>query len=214
MALRRKKNQLKKAGKTDKRKKRKATIRREAALSSITSRLATAHALQAPLYECWEREGLFAPDAGKGTVVVTRKTPGNQVLMAAFLVDVFCLGVKDVHCVLMGENEYRLRLRQIERHQNLVKVDPPCAKKLVEEAEIYAEALGFSPHGDYGFAKRIFEGIRKEQCPRSFTFGRDGKPLYLAGPNDSEQFARNVVETLTDRLGPDGFHFLMPLIMP
>ena len=214
MALRRRKVQLKMAKKSSKRKKRKVTIRREAALSGITNRLATAQALQAPLYECWERKGLFETDAGIGTVVVTRKTPGNQILMAAFLVDIFCLGVKDAHCMLLSENEYRFRLQQIENHQELSEVHPACAKKLVEGAEIYAESLGFSPHRDYGFAKRIFGDIKENQCPRSFTFGRDGKPMYLAGPNDNAQFRKKVMNTLTTRLGENGFHYLMPLSEP
>jgi len=211
MALRRKKIQIKKAKKTATRKKRKATIRREAALSTITNQLATAQALKAPLYECWEREALFESDGGKGTVIVTRKTPGNQILMAAFLVDVFCLGVKDAHCMLIGESEYRFRLQQIGTHQKLVKVEPACAKKLVEDAKTYAETLGFSPHRDYTFAQKILNGIQQEECPRTFVFGRDGKPMYLAGPNDSAQFSRRVIDTLTAKLGADGFHFLMPL---
>lgn len=214
MALRRRKAQLKMAKKTAKRKKRKVTIRREAALSSITHRLATAQALQAPLYECWERKDLFEPHVGIGTVVVTRKTPGNQVLMAAFLVDVFCLGVKDTHCMLLSENEYRFRLQQIETHQDLSEVHPACAKKLVEGAQIYAEALGFSPHKGYGFARKIFGDIQEKQCPRSFTFGHDGKPMYLAGPNDNAQFRKKVMNTLTAGLGKNGFHYLMPLSEP
>jgi len=211
MALRRKNIQIKKAKKTATRKKRKSTIRREAALSNITNQLATAQAFKAPLYECWERESLFESDGGKGTVVVTRKTPGNQILMAAFLVDVFCLGVKDAHCMLIGEREYRFRLQQLLTHQDLVKVEPACAKKLVVDARDYAETLGFSPHRDYEFAKKILRDIQKEQCPRTFAFGRNGKPMYLAGPNDSAQFSRKVIDTLTAKLGTDGFHFLMPL---
>ena len=174
MALRRRKIQLKKAKKPAKRKKRKATIRREAALSSITNRLATAQALQAPLYECWEREGFFEPDAGIGAVVVTRKTPGDQILMAVFLLDVFCLGIKNAGCMLITERDYRLRLEHIEKTQGLKEVHPACARKLVEGAEAYASDLRFYPHGDYGIAKKIFGDIDKALCPRSFTFGREG----------------------------------------
>jgi hypothetical protein len=214
MAFHRRKVQFKMARKTAKRKKRKITIRREAALSGITHRLATARALKAPLYECWERNDLFEPHAGIGNVVVTRKTPGNQVLMAAFLVDVFCLGVKDAHCMLLSEIEYRFRLQQIENHQNLSEIHPACAKKLVEGAQIYAESLGFSPHGDYGFAKKIFGDIQEKRCPRSFTFGRNGKPMYLAGPNDDVQFQKKIMNTLTAKLGENGFHYPTPLNDP
>lgn len=174
MVLRRRKIQLIKAKKIAKRKKRKATIRREAVLSGITHRLAMAQALQAPLYECWERNGLFEPDAGMGAVVVTRKTPGDQILMAVFLLDVFCLGVKNAGCMLISERDYRFRLEHIEKTQVLKEVHPVCARKLVEGAEAYASELGFCPHGDYGVAKKIFGDIDKALCPRSFTFGREG----------------------------------------
>ncbi len=199
------KNRLKTVGKKVKTIRRKATIRREAALSSITHQLVTAQALHAPLFECWQPKGLFESGAGTGTVVVTRKTSANQVLMAAFWVDVFCLGIKDANCMLMGENEYRIRLEQIERLQNLVKVQPACAKKLVVGSQVYAERLGFSPQGDYGFAKKIFRDIHEEACTRSFTFGWNGKPLYLAGAGDSARFSKDVVNRLTARLGPEGF---------
>ena len=211
MTFGRRKVHLKRAKRTANRRKRKATTRREAALSSITSRLVTVQALKAPLYECWEPKGLFDPDAGMGTVVVSRKTSGGQILMGSFLLDVFCLGVKNVHCTLMDENEYRSSLQQIERHQHLVKVHPACARKLVEEAQAYAENLGFSPHRDFGFARKIFQDIQKDQCQRSFTFGRNGKPMYMAGLNDSARFSMEVINTLTARLGPEGFHLLKPL---
>jgi len=210
MALGRRKVHLKKAKKTVKRRS-KATTRREAALSSITNRLVTVQALQAPLYECWEPKGLFDPDAGMGTVVVSRKTSGDQILMGSFLLDVLCLGVRNADCTLMIEHEYRFRLQQIEKHQCLVKVHPACARKLVEEAHAYAENLGFSPHRDYGFARKIFQDIQKDQCDRSFAFGRNGKPMYLARPSDSARFSMEVINALTARLGPEGFHFLKPL---
>jgi hypothetical protein len=211
MAFGSRKVHLKRAKKTAKRRKRKATTRREAALSSITNRLVTVQALQAPLYECWEPKGLFDPEAGMGTIVVSRKTSGDQILMGSFLLDVFCLGVKNAYCTLMDENEYRFSLQQIEKHQHLVKVHPACARKLVEEAHAYAEDLGFSPHRDYGFARKIFQDIQKDQCDRSFTFGRNGKPMYLVGLNDSARFSMEVINTLTARLGPEGFHFQKPL---
>jgi hypothetical protein len=205
MAPGQRKDRLKAVKKKVKTRRRNATIRREAALSHITHQLATAHALQAPLFECWQPKGLFETGAGTGTVLVTRKPSTNQVLMAAFWVDVFCLGIKDANCMLMGENEYRIRLDQIERLQNLVAVQPACAKKLVVGSQVYAEELGFLPQGDYAFAKRIFRDIHKEACPRSFTFGWDGRPLYRAGAGDSARFSKDVVNRLTAKLGSEGF---------
>ncbi len=184
MALRSKKLQPKKLKKTKERKKRKATLRREAALSDITHRLATAQALRAPLYECWESEALFEANAGIGTVVVARKTAAGQILMAAFFLDVFCLGAKNAYCLLMGEEEYRLRLREIETKGILKKIHPSCARKLVEGAVAHAENLDFCPHEDYDFAKKIFGDVEKELCPHSFVFGKDEKLRRHTGLKD------------------------------
>ena len=184
MALRSKKLQLKKVKKTTPRKKRKATLRREATLSNITHRLATAQALRAPLYECWESEGLFETNAGMGTVVVARKTAAGQILMATFFLDIFCLGAKNAYCLLMGEEEYRLRLGEIETKEILKKIHPSCARKLVEDAVAHAENLDFYPHEDYDFAKKIFGDVEKELCPHSFAFGKEGKRRRHTGLKD------------------------------
>ena len=42
----------------------------------------------------------------------------------------------------------------------------------------------------------------------TFTFGRDGKPLYLAGPLDAPAVVERRLAQLTERLGPDGFEFV------
>jgi tetratricopeptide (TPR) repeat protein len=41
-----------------------------------------------------------------------------------------------------------------------------------------------------------------------YTYGKDGKPLYLSRPEDSPAQSRHILNTLTRRLGPKGFHFL------
>ena len=101
--------------------------------------------------------------------------------MATFLLDVFCLGVKNAYCLLMREEEYQFQLREIGTKEILKKIHPNCARKLVEGAVAHAEDLDFSPHEKYGFAKKIFGDIEKEMCPRSFTFGRDEKLRRHAG---------------------------------
>jgi len=58
-------------------------------------------------------------------------------------------------------------------------------------------------------ACRVFGGIRSEECERVFTYGQDGKPLFVQSPNDSPAFVRHVMDTLTRRLGKEGFHYLL-----
>jgi hypothetical protein len=55
----------------------------------------------------------------------------------------------------------------------------------------------------------VFGGIRSEECDRAFTYGHDGKPLFVQSPNDSPESVHRVMTTLTRRLGTDGFHYIL-----
>jgi hypothetical protein len=46
-----------------------------------------------PIHECLIPDNLF--DSGLGELVVTRRIPNGDIAMSAFVIDVFCLGVKE-----------------------------------------------------------------------------------------------------------------------
>jgi hypothetical protein len=167
-------------------------------------------AIQSPVYQCWEPVELFDDMRGIGSVVITRKAEHHQIVMAVFLVDVFCLGIKDAYIRLVSEEGYQQHLRQMRGHQKLREISPERARKLVEDAEAYAAELGFKPHKDYRATKAIFGDIDAAACPDTFEFGRNGMPLYFAGPYDDRRFRERVIRTLTEKLGPDGFHYVTP----
>ena len=58
----------------------------------------------APIHECLIPDSLF--DMGIGNVIVSRKMPNGFIGAAFFLVDVFCLGVKDAFYDVMSPVEY------------------------------------------------------------------------------------------------------------
>ena len=51
--------------------------------------------------------------------------------------------------------------------------------------------------------------VDAESCPTPFTFGKDGKPYYVCGPNDTPEFQRRVLQKLEKNCGPDGYHWLI-----
>jgi hypothetical protein len=79
---------------------------------------------------------------------------------------------------------------------------------LIEGGVSYARGLGFEPHEDYRKAKKIFGEIDSSGCSRDFDYGRDGKPLYIAGPNDTLLFQQRVFRTLVRTCGKGNFHFV------
>jgi len=81
----------------------------------------------------------------------------------------------------------------------------------VEGAVEYARNLGFAPHEDYQGARLIFGDIDATSCTEEFVYGRDGKPMFIAGPNDSPARCRQIISTMNAHLGPQGHHYLMPV---
>lgn len=166
-----------------------------------------------PIHECLVPHGLF--EIGIGNVMVSRKPPNGNIAVSVFLVDIFCLGVKDAFFRVLKEGEYENKLiaSLMESHegQTFKSVDPSCARKLLEGAVAYAEELGFSHHPDHKNAKNIFGDIDSSNCPIKYTYGKDGKPFYVRGPSETVEKARQIVNHLNQRCGEGGFDYMVML---
>jgi hypothetical protein len=166
---------------------------------------------RAPLYKCYVADEIFESDQGIGQVIVSRLS-GDQVAAGIFLIDAYCLGVKDAFAFFKPladfEGQLLASMRQTVR---LRRVEPAYAKKLVLDAIAYAHGNGFEPHPDYKLPSKVLRDIDETACATEFTFGKDGKPFFIGGPNDSPARCRQVIDTLHRRFGPDGYHYLVPL---
>jgi hypothetical protein len=160
--------------------------------------------------EAFRSANLF--DQGMGYVVVARFHGATEAEVGGFLIDAHCLGVKDAFYVRLPRSEYHARVlgRLIPEAARLA-LTPATARKLVEAAVAYAAVLGFAPHPDYKKACRVLGGIDPRESAEEFTFGRDGKPLYVQGPHDSVAMADRVMRQLRAHCGADGFHYVLLL---
>jgi hypothetical protein len=203
MALDERKRQKKLARKAAKRKKALATRRKEfpAQASSV------AFAAEMPIHECLIPGTL--KDQGIGNVVISRKMPNGDIAAGFFLVDTYCLGVKNCFFAVIPPATYAQKIGQLVRDEMAESVEPACAVKLIQGAVAYAAHLGFHPHKDYQTTKVIFGSINPDACQREFEFGKDGKPFYISGPNESWADSERIIASLTRQLGPDGFHYMV-----
>jgi hypothetical protein len=153
---------------------------------------------------------------GIGQVLVSRQLDAGKVAFAVFLVDMYCLGVKDAFANITSRARYDAELYgKLIQHGPLTKLLPECARKLVEGSVQYAAGFGLSPHTDYYTAKLILGDIAAEACTEEYVFGKDGKPFFVAGPHDDAIRCELILRTLHHHCGPDGHHFLIPAeIMP
>jgi tetratricopeptide (TPR) repeat protein len=100
-------------------------------------------------------------------------------------------------------------LQQIKQASSYESIHPCCLRKLVEGAVAYARDLGFAPHSDYAVAAQLFGNIDAAACPVTYTYGKDGKPFYIRGPNDPPARYRKILETLNRKLGPGNYDYLI-----
>ena len=146
----------------------------------------------------------LGPDgpAGIVLVLVARAGRGDKVSVCGYLVDTFCLGVKDV---FGPELMSRRKLPAFVRRYFMAFPGPALraplelAQHVVHGAAAFAAVLGFDVHPDFAAARGQL-GELAEPC--AITFGREGRPLYVPGPYDD---AIAVMETLAHAVGRDGF---------
>ena len=135
--------------------------------------------------------------------------PANRIGMGVFLLDVYCLGVKDAFYSNLMLDEYNEKKQQFEVEGGLEIIHPSCARKLIEGGVNYADHFGFKPHRDYKVVKQIFGEIDSAACPRVFDYGQDGKPFYVSGPHDSSQKIETILKTLEKKCGPGGYDYMV-----
>jgi hypothetical protein len=178
-----------------------------------------------PLFGCWVSAGWsdgLTVEAGRGwpdrdppdpsvsglVGVLVARGPGRSggdVSVAGYLVDTYCLGVKD------ALPPRRMRERKVsdflDRFFDGFEAPPvpapiDLARQLVWGAVEYARGLGFEPHPDLRPAAGHL-GHLDEPC--AIGFGQDGKPFYVQGPYDD---ADRILRTLDRTAGRDNYHFL------
>lgn len=143
------------------------------------------------------------PDAGLDglvSVLVARRDRPQRLSVCGYLVDTYCLGVKNaLGPMVVGDRELPTFRGMFFQSLEPVEAPDELARHLVFGAVDYARSLGFEPHPDLAPAAGHL-GDRPDSSV--LTFGRDGVPTFISGPDDDPA---RVIRTLTRTVGADGF---------
>lgn len=162
-----------------------------------------------PLHECWVPIKLW--NLGIGHVIVARKSSLGDIAVSLYLIDTYCLGIKDCFIRLLSPLEYKEILDRVTQSTGeLQSVTPTYASTLIHKAKDYAMQFGFKPHTDFIKVQWMLKDIPIDNT-LMFTFGKDNKPLYVQGPNESSSDVRRIIQTLKKNLGEDKYNYILEL---
>ncbi len=178
---------------------RKAVLadRRKVELQAGTLGARVHEAARAPLRDCLISDGW--EESGMATLVLTRGVSTSHLVMGSFLLDTFCLGIKDVLFRAIDGDEFNALHDAMDGAAPLSPVDPAYARKLLRDLAAWATSVGFSPHRDFTTVERLFGSVNAEECREKFRFGRDGKPVYMPGPSGSPRQILRRLEAFEER---------------
>lgn len=149
-----------------------------------------------------------ALDSGVACVLLAAPDGHSRVSVCGYLVDTWCLGVKNaLGPKRMGSRDLAVFRRQyfgLWRSEG-IPVPLELAQHLVLGSVAYARRLGFEPHRDFERARGL---LGSWEGPSAITFGMDGKPHYLNGPDDDPE---RVLATLERTVGRGGYNYTVAL---
>lgn len=146
------------------------------------------------------------PGSGLVGVLVARERRGDAVTACGYLVDTYCLGVKDaLGPRTMSQSGLQRFVGWFFEPFGGEPVDAPIelARHLVWGAIDYARGLGFEPARDFDVAAGHLGRLTGRAAIR---FGHDGTPLYVQGPYDD---AERILRTLERHAGEGNYHYVV-----
>jgi len=101
-------------------------------------------AAQMPIQQCFLTESLF--ESGIGTLLLARGASSLNIALGSFLLDVFCLGIKDVMFRAVDEEAFELYMAAMNATAPAISVDPSYGRKLLRDLAAWSQSIGFPPH--------------------------------------------------------------------
>jgi hypothetical protein len=203
-----KKGEKKKQQKTLKRRSAANVQRRTQRAGSAVSPLH--HVRQArgyPLEGCWIQKDW--QEGGLAVIVIARRQPDGNLVFGNYLVDYFCLGLKNTFFnvdITPGEFRNSMLPRMFADAGQPMEISPALAHEIIYGAIEYADRYGFKPQRDFRNSQYVLDLPGEHPRSGKVEFGKDGKPLYISGPYDN---ADRIIHQLMRTAGEGNFDYVV-----
>jgi len=162
-----------------------------------------------PIEEClissdWER------GSGLVQIVLARKQPDGAICYGVYLVDKYCLGLKNTFANAgFSRTRYEDEISgRIFKKVEAMTCPLELAHQMIYESIDYAAQFGFEPQADFATSQFLLAPRGELKEPYKLTFGQNGKPFFVAGPRDN---ALRIIKQLEKTAGPGNFDYFAPM---
>lgn len=176
--------------------------------TSYSSPSVVRRAREFPLLECvissdWQNE-----QPGLVEIIVARQQPDENICFGVYLVDKLCLGLKNTFArANYTPARYQDEVQRIFQDRPFITCPSTLAYQMIYESIDYAARFGFAPQRDFELSQLML-APRDEYTPSyKLKFGqKNGKPLFIAGPNDNPAA---ILKQLEQTAGPGNYDFIV-----
>ena len=161
-----------------------------------------------PILECWISAEWQKDSPGLVEILVARQQPDGNICFGMYLVDKLCLGLKNT----FGRAGFSRTRYEKELHNALFQntkpmaCPPELAHQMIYASVEYAAQFDFTPEKDFTLTQHLLAPRGELEEPYDLTFGRDGKPFFIAGPYDN---ANLILKQLERTAGPGNYDYLV-----
>ncbi len=169
---------------------------------SANGYLRKGNARKLPIYKCWATANY--QEFGIANVIVSRKHKNGNISAGFYLVDLYCLGIKDsIFFFNLFESDFMSKV--IDSDDGLEEVSYEFAHNLVYGADAYCEEIGLTSHKSFKDTQLVLDEDTDAIELMYFEFGLNGKPHLVINHNENRNKELNILEK---NFGEDGFTFI------
>jgi len=186
---------------------RQARRQARAATSRTTAPYHIRRARNYPLEGCWASSDWT--ESGLAVIVIARRQPDGNIVFGTYLVDYFCLGLKNTYCnadIPPGKFRRDYLPEMFSSTGPPVEISPALAHEIIYGGIEYAAQFGFRPQADFKYSRYVLDPPDAHPRTGEVEFGHEGKPLYMQGPYDN---ADAILRQLARTAGEGNFHYMV-----
>jgi hypothetical protein len=177
--------------------------------SAITSPGSILHEARTfPILECRISEQ-WKGGSGLVQILLARQQPNGKICCGSYLIDQYCLGLKDTFAKTnVSPDRYRELRETMDSRQKMTRCPIELAHQMIYAAIDYAALFGFKPQSDWAQSQYLLQPRGELEESYQLTFGKDGKPFFISGPYDNVE---QIVKQLDKTAGPGNYDVVINL---